>query len=237
MGTKAKKNLLTRSNLRDIVLVCSFLSTVFCDVTQGEVAFGFFLLALGCFLHVVTKGILIRNVTLCTGGVYRVVRHPYYLSSYLIDSSFCLLGGNDFLLLLYPFLFFWSYGPTMRKEEALLAERYGDAFMTYRLEVPQVFPHSSSFKQLRTLFEGFSLERITWKECGRVSRFCSLGIFLTLIHDVAGNRLSNLYLRSPVLHDWGEALFALLAIMLYIASIVFMRKANRNGRRAEGSSD
>jgi protein-S-isoprenylcysteine O-methyltransferase Ste14 len=174
-------------------------------------------------------------VTLCTGGVYRVVRHPYYLSSYLIDSSFCLLSGNHLLLLLYPFLFFWSYRPTMRKEDKLLAERYGDAFTTYRREVPEVFPDRSSFKHLATLFEGFSKERITWKECARVSRFCSLGIFLTLMHDVAGNGLSNFHLQSPVLRDWGELLFALLATILYVASFVFAKKADRNGRGTDST--
>lgn len=237
MGIKAKDSLLNRSNLRDVILVCSFACTVFCGITQGEMAVGFSLLVIGCFLHVVAKGILIRNVVLCTRGIYGVVRHPYYLAGYLIDSGFCLLSGNHFLLLMYPFIFFWAYRPTMRKEEALLMEKYGDAFVAYRQEVPQVFPDRNSFKHLTTFFEGFSLRRISWKECARVSRFCSLGIFLTLIHDVAGNGLSNLHLRIPVLYDWGEALFVFLATVLYVASVAFIRMANRNGHQTESLYD
>jgi protein-S-isoprenylcysteine O-methyltransferase Ste14 len=53
------------------------------------------------------------------------VRHPYYLANYLIDTAFCLLSGNSYLLLAYPFLFFWSYGPTFRKEETALKGRHG----------------------------------------------------------------------------------------------------------------
>ena len=223
MGIRAKGRVLYRSNLRDIIVICSFASALFYNITEGEMAVGFLLLAIGCSLHVITKGILIRNVTLCTGGVYRVVRHPYYLSSYLIDSSFCLLSGNHLLLVLYPFLFFWSYRPTMRKEDMLLAERYGDAFTTYRREVSDVFPDRNSFRQLTTLFEGFSKERLTWKECARVSRFCSLGIFLTLMHDVAGNGLTTLHLHSTLLRNWGDVLFALLATILYVASFVFAK--------------
>jgi uncharacterized membrane protein len=237
MGIKAKGKVLYRSNLRDIIVICSFVSALFYGITEGEMAIGFFLLAIGCFLHIITKGILIRNVTLCTGGVYRVVRHPYYLSSYLIDSSFCLLSGNHLLVLLYPFLFFWSYRPTMRKEDMLLAERYGDTFTSYRREVPDVFPDRNSFRHLATLFGGFSKERLTWKECARVSRFCSLGIFLTLLHDVVGNGLNSFHIYSPVLRDWGEVLFALLAGILYVASFVFARKADQNGHRTEGTYD
>jgi hypothetical protein len=237
MGIKAKGKVLYRSNLRDIIVICSFASALFYGITEGEMAIGSFLLAIGCFLHVITKGILIRNVTLCTKGVYEVVRHPYYLSSYLIDSSFCLLSGNHLLLLLYPFLFFWSYRPTMRREDMMLAERYGEVFTTYRREVPDVFPDRNSFKRLATLFEGFSKERLTWKECARVSRFCSLGIFLTLIHDVAGNGLNNLHLPNPALRDWGDALFALLATILYVASFIFAKKADQNGHRTEGTYD
>ncbi len=237
MGIRAKDKVLYRSNLRDIIVVCSFVSALFFGITQGAMAVGFFLLAVGCFLHVITKGILIRNVTLCTKGVYRVVRHPYYLSSYLIDSSFCLLSGNYILLVLYPFLFVWSYQPTMRKEDTLLAERYEDTFETYRKEVPGVFPDRNSFRHLATLFEGFSKERLTWKECARVSRFCSLGIFLTLLHDVAGNSLNSLHLQTPAMRDWGEVLFAFLATLLYVASFVFARKAERNGHGLEDPCD
>jgi hypothetical protein len=237
MGIRAKGRVLYRSNLRDIVLICSFASSLFYGITEGEIALGSFLLAIGCFLHVITKGILIRNVTLCTGGVYGVVRHPYYLSSYLIDVSFCLLSGNHFLLLLYPFLFCWSYRPTMRTEDALLTERYGEAFTTYKQEVPGVFPDRNSSKHLMTLFEGFSKERLTWKECARVSRFCSLGIFLTLMHDLAGSGWNNLRLHSRVPQDWGEVLFALLAALLYVASFVFAKKADRNGHGTERTYD
>ena len=235
MSMKARYSLLDRSNLRDVILVLSFACALFCDLTQAEMVVGFLLLVMGCFLHVVAKGILIRNVVLCREGIYGVVRHPYYLSSYLIDSSFCLLSGNTILLLAYPFLFFWAYLPTMRKEEALLAEEHGDAFAAYKQEVPQVFPDRSSLSHLASFFDGFSLERISWKECARVSRFCSLGIFLTIIHDVVGNGLNNFRLSNLMLRDWIDVLFVFIATGLYVASVIFIRMANRNGRQTQGT--
>lgn len=232
MGIRTKKSLFNRSNLRDIVLLCSFVSTAFFRITETEMIIGFFLLAIGCFLHVLAKGILIRNVVLCNRGIYGLVRHPYYLSNYLVDSSFCLLCGNPFLLLAYPFLFFWSYGPTMRKEEALLAAEHGDQFAKYG-EIAQIFPNRGSFARLGTIFDGFSVRRITWKERARVARFCSVGIFITLIHGLTVNGLSKLHLVNLLHYDPKDALFALVAIVCYIASFVFIRMAKRNGHVTE----
>ena len=55
-----------------------------------------------------------------------MVRHPYYLSNFAIDYSFCVLSGNPYLLLIYPFLFFWSYQPTMSEEEHFLHSIHGE---------------------------------------------------------------------------------------------------------------
>ena len=91
---KTEKHLLTRRNLRDLIILCCFASSALYGHSVASMVIGFSLLAVGCFLHVVAKGILIRNVVLCDGGVYAMVRHPYYLANYLIDCSFCVLSGN-----------------------------------------------------------------------------------------------------------------------------------------------
>ena len=93
---KIEKHLLTRSNLRDLIILCCLVSSTIYSNSVATMVFGFFLLAIGCFLHIVAKGILIRNVVLCNRGIYAVVRHPYYLANYLIDCSFCVLSGNIF---------------------------------------------------------------------------------------------------------------------------------------------
>jgi protein-S-isoprenylcysteine O-methyltransferase Ste14 len=230
---KAKKNMLNRGKLRDVVLLCCFVSALFYGVSSIGTVIGFTMLAAGCFLHVVAKGILIRNVVLCSGGIYGIVRHPYYLANYLIDSSFCVLSGNSYLLLAYPFLFFWSYGPTLREEETLLKESYGNAFVNDSLTVPQVFPDTGSLRRLGRLFEGFSPNRITVKECARVTRFLSVGFAVTLIHQLKPEGLSGVWhLLLPTRHDYSEFLLALLAAVLFaISSALVMSKYNS---RAEG---
>jgi len=224
MSENRAKGTLTRSNLRDLVLAISFISVLFYPVSEVRLIFGLLLLATGSLLHLVTKGILVRNVVLCHKGVYGIVRHPYYLANYSIDASFCLLSGNVYLLLAYPFLFYWAYGPAMRNEEAYLAAHHGDVFQRHTAAVPQIFPDRTSLNRWRSLLEGFSLRRISWKEYARVARFCSLGIFISILNEVQQEGLPGLIdIIRPRRNDYDEFLFGLCAVALYGASVLFMR--------------
>jgi hypothetical protein len=219
-----EKNLLTRSNLRDLIILCCLVSSALCGHSVATVVIGFSLLAIGCFLHIVAKGILVRNVVLCNRGIYAVVRHPYCLANHLVDSSLCGLSGNLYLVAATPFLFFWSYGPTLRKEEQFLASKYGDAFLNDSCNIPQVFPDKASLKGWRGFFEGFSIRRITLKECSRITRFCSLGFAIVLIHAV---RVGNVRELNHLFHSTGnhydEFSFMLPAAAFFFLSLIFMR--------------
>jgi protein-S-isoprenylcysteine O-methyltransferase Ste14 len=226
--SRTRKDFLTRSNLRNLVLLLSLASSVFYSITEAGMLIGFLLLAVGCFLHLLSKGVLIRSVVLTRKGIYGIIRHPYYLSNYLIDSSLCVLSGNPYLLLAYPFLFFWAYGPTLRKEEAYLSSLHGHIVTRYLSEIPQLFPDQATFNQWKRLFEGFCFERITRKECVRIMRFCSLGLFIALIQEIRADGLSVLAdLIRPTWHDYDEFLFALLAITFYLASLVLTNTARQ----------
>lgn len=217
---KDKKNLLTRSNLRDIVIICSFVSSAIFNLSVAAEAVGFCLLAIGCFLHIVAKGVLIRNVVLCDRGIYAIVRHPYYLANYLIDSSFCVLSGNPYLIAAYPLLFFWAYGPTIRNEEKFLASKYRDSFQDDSFNIPQVFPDRASLKGWRGLFQGFSFSRVTLKERARVARFCSAGFAIMLVQAVNLRQLRPLF--YPTRTDYDEFSFMVLAAVFLLVSIVFV---------------
>jgi protein-S-isoprenylcysteine O-methyltransferase Ste14 len=225
-----KKGFLNRSRIRNVVLLLTLASAPFCPITDATVVIGFFFLTAGCFLHLVAKGILIRNTVLCNYGLYGLVRHPYYLANYLIDWSFCVLSGSYLLTLAYPFAFFWAYGPTMRKEEALLASEHGDDFSRYVSEVPRVFPDRSSVKRLGSLLKGFSPQRVTWKECARLTRFCSAAILITLVHDVTVNGVSSASLYGVVNNATYMASFV-AAMVLYTASLVLMTLSKRQRAR------
>jgi hypothetical protein len=221
MSLKKDEGFLTRSGLRDLVLLLSAASAFFCPLTAAETGVALLLLVLGSFIHFLTKGILIRNEVLCREGVYGIVRHPYYLANYLVDSSFCVLSGNRYLLLLYPFLFFWSYGPTLRKEEGTLTAMHGDASVGYMLGTPAVFPDRHSVRRARP-FAGFSWRRISGKEVARIMRFYAMAPIIVVIHRRPPGAADLGFLRSP-----GTLALLALSALLYAAGLVILKLRKR----------
>ena len=217
--------MITRSNLRNFVRLLCYLSVIMYNTGTCEIVVAFCLLTLGCFVHYLTKGQLIRNVVMCNDGIYGIVRHPYYMANYLIDVSFCLLSGNPYLLLVYPFLFFWVYGPTLRKEEKYLAETHNEPYMEYMLDVPQVFPDSFFQRYIKDIFKGFSKKRISRNEISRILRFWATSVFIVFLHTLKTVNYSEIQFSGPRGLSISTGLL-LLVVMCYVVS-VFVR-GNRN---------
>lgn len=172
---------LYRSNLRDIVVIVSCVSALFFHVNYMHITIGAVLLVFGIGLHLLTKGTLIRNVVLCNTGIYSTIRHPYYLANYLVDTAFCILSGNLVLLILYPFLFFWAYGPTIDNEEGFLMAAHPEEFQKHTAEVPQVFPGPTSNRSVRAILSSFSPIRISKKEVARILRFLGVAVWIVAL--------------------------------------------------------
>ena len=213
---------LDRGRLRDVVIALCVVSTFFFSAGPAVRWASFALLALGCVLHLLVKGQLIRNEVLCTRGAYAVVRHPYYLANYLIDVSFCLLSGNVYLVLCYPFLFFWAYGSTLRSEELRLASLHGLDFEAYRTSVPAVFPDAALFIGLRTFRENFSWRRVSIGEIKRLFRFGCVGAFLTLFQQIGSEGWKDIFAGQNPL-DRAGMVFLTLCIALLLATVLTPR--------------
>jgi Isoprenylcysteine carboxyl methyltransferase (ICMT) family len=210
-------SLIHRGNLRDIVVVVSCILALFYSVNGTKTVISLLLLAAGCFLHLLVKGVLIRNTVLCREGIYRLSRHPYYTSNYLIDLSFCLLSGNSYLLLAYPLLFFWAYGPTFTKEESYLSSKY-EEYSQYRLETPQVLPDGRALGYWRDFLRGFSIKRVTRTELARVIRFWTIACFMLLLHHLRAEGLREI---SPLSHRDHDRLI-LLACLAVLVTLQFI---------------
>jgi hypothetical protein len=220
---REKQSRLTRSNLRNLIRILSYLSVFVYGLDRSEAVVAFLLLGLGCLVHYITKGELIRNVIMCNNGIYGIVRHPYYMANYLIDTSFCLLSGNPYLLLVYPFLFFWVYGPTLRKEERFLATTHNEPYIEYMLDVPQVFPDSFLAKYLKGVFSGFSKKRISRNEVSRIMRFWATGLFILFLHSLKGPIL-GVEGWGGFYHSSSAVTTLILVTCLYLVSILVRGK-------------
>lgn len=230
-----RRPLINRSNLRDIIIIICLVSAILYELDWIRLMLSGALLVAGCFFHYMTKGVLIRNVVLCQSGTYGIVRHPYYMANYLIDSSFCLLSGNVYLLLVYPVLFYWSYGPTIRQEEATLAKLYHNQFLRYSLDVPQIFPDAYSIRSMKEIATGFSNQRITRNEISRFMRFWATACFIIFLHVFKKSNMDIIWpFNFKYIHDHSQ-IVALLALTfsLFIASLFVRGKNNATTLKIE----
>lgn len=77
---------------------------------------------------------------LVTGGSYRLCRHPMSLGYDLAALAIVILSGSPAMLLIsYPLLLTWQ-ARFLKKEEHLLALRFGEEYRAYRTAVPFLIP-------------------------------------------------------------------------------------------------
>lgn len=127
------------------------------SITFPAAAWGGLLIALGGGLHGWSKGCLTQNRRLTTAGPYRFTRNPFYLANFLIDLGLCLVIGRLWLTALFLVLWAIAYRGTIAREEARLAELFGDEYQCYRSRVPRFWPARRPLS--RELVQGeFSLD-------------------------------------------------------------------------------
>lgn len=116
------------------------LAIVFGHPTGATWIAGAVLFLLGVLFHTWACGYLHRNEELIRSGPYRMVRHPLYLSNALVDTSFCIVSNNVFVLLAFIVFFCWTYGARIDVEERILRERYPQEYEAFEGIVGRVVP-------------------------------------------------------------------------------------------------
>ncbi len=104
---------------------------------------GVLLLAIGVPLLVLSLIALNRKYNrdqLATGGIYGIVRNPIYGAWVVFLIPGLVLLFPSWPLLLTPSVAYIAFRAWIWPEEAYLEERFGDAYRTYRSEVPEMLP-------------------------------------------------------------------------------------------------
>ena len=111
-------------------------------VTTGLQATGLLLVACSAVLRVASKGVLVRKSTLTTGGVYGIVRHPFYLANlagafgtFLVAGQLGAVLGVFWMLLAAPI-----YAATIAGEESALQRLFPEKFERYARGVRALVP-------------------------------------------------------------------------------------------------
>lgn len=84
----------------------------------------------------------LKNETLVTYGPFSVVRNPLYVFSWLGFTGFAIFSNNLWVMVLVPVGFCFVYHFLVKREEAFLQEKFGQAFTDYVARVPRFLPGS-----------------------------------------------------------------------------------------------
>lgn len=113
-----------------------------------EMAIGYAFVVAGLIL--IIKGwvrVYFGGNRLLTDGVYGVVRHPQYTGIFLAVFGQLVHWPTIATLALAPLIVF-AYVHLARREEKRMVERFGEAYVAYRQQVPMFFPRWRNFRKL-----------------------------------------------------------------------------------------
>jgi protein-S-isoprenylcysteine O-methyltransferase Ste14 len=126
----------------------------FATPTVVSIIIGLPVALLGAAFRALAAGVIKKDATLATSGVYALTRNPLYFGSSLLAGGFAIMSANGVAaaLLLVPFALI--YPVVIRREEAHLQTLFPNEFRLYKSKVPVFvprltlrFPRSFAFSQ------------------------------------------------------------------------------------------
>src|SRR5262245_14223296 len=112
----------------------------FAEPTPVSIVTGLPVALAGGVFRALAAGVIKKDSTLATSGVYALTRNPLYFGSSLIASGFAIMSASEVaaVLLLVPFALI--YPTVILREEAHLAGLFPEEFRAYKSRVPRFFP-------------------------------------------------------------------------------------------------
>ncbi len=136
-----------------------------------------FILA-GLLVRCWAAGYIKKIRVLTTSGPYSFVRNPLYVGNFLMGLGFCLFVRDLMLSLIYVVLFAFFYIGTMKKEEALLTDLFGEDYINYKKNVPAFIPRILPYVSQQPM--RYSLKQAHYN--GELIRVVVTGVLLCLIY-------------------------------------------------------
>src|SRR5215813_1283560 len=112
----------------------------FAQPTAVSLLIGLPVALLGAVFRALAAGVIRKDATLATSGVYALTRNPLYFGSFLLTAGFAIMSASWIAtaLLLVPFALI--YPEVIRREEAHLQALFPEEFGKYKQKVPGFVP-------------------------------------------------------------------------------------------------
>jgi protein-S-isoprenylcysteine O-methyltransferase Ste14 len=112
----------------------------FAEPTKISILVGLPVALIGALFRALAAGVIKKDSTLATSGVYALTRNPLYFGSSLLATGFAIMSANEIAAALLILPFAVIYPTVMLREEAHLAGLFPGEFRIYKAQVPRFFP-------------------------------------------------------------------------------------------------
>lgn len=86
-----------------------------------------------------------KNESLIADGPFSVCRNPLYLFSLIGVTGICFLSLRISFIIVIPYVMYRVYKNLIMREEAFLAEKFGEEYASYCARTPRFFPKLSLY--------------------------------------------------------------------------------------------
>ncbi|HQP91605.1 MAG TPA: isoprenylcysteine carboxylmethyltransferase family protein [Candidatus Omnitrophota bacterium] len=107
---------------------------------------GVILMAAGLILRFWASGYLTKSRILTTSGPYSYTRNPLYLGNFILGLGISTMASSLWLNIYYIVSFSFLYFGTIREEQVVLEEKFGEPYKKYIKSVPAFFPSIVPYK-------------------------------------------------------------------------------------------
>src|SRR5437868_2618727 len=104
----------------------------FAEPTLISILAGLPVAIVGGLFRGLAAGVIKKDSTLATSGVYALTRNPLYFGSSLLATGFAIMSANEIAAALLIVPFGLIYPTVMLREEAHLARLFPDDFRLYK---------------------------------------------------------------------------------------------------------
>lgn len=123
----------------------------------------------GLLIRLWANSYAIKLDKLTTSGPYAYIRHPLYLGTTLLFIGFVMMLKAYYIGILFIIIMVGVYYRTIKKEEAMLEEKFKDEFIRYKKKVsamlPTIFPYREGEKwpfSFRRLIKSQEYKTFLW---------------------------------------------------------------------------
>jgi protein-S-isoprenylcysteine O-methyltransferase Ste14 len=116
-------------------------------MTDASYYIGLSLMVLGLLIRFWASGYISKSRTLATSGPYAYTRNPLYLGNFVLGLGVSAVSNNVWLILYYALSFVILYIGTIKEEQAVLQEKFGQEYRDYIASVPMFLPTFKLYKK------------------------------------------------------------------------------------------